>query len=98
MKPRLLALALLALSGCNGIDRLLWGEKKEHPRDPVLIAVSCCREADGSYPATVPSTHIQLCDQVRQANHNNQLINGDAWLAMGTDCGRFGRLGDEYYQ
>lgn len=98
----LLTFAALTLTGCqNGINRILWGPDSapEVKNTSHLITVSCCRDAGQStYPAFVPTAHAEFCEDVRQATRNNQLINGNTYLAMGVDCGHGHHdIGDEYY-
>ncbi len=101
---RIIAAVLMAsvLVGCNGVKRLTDTEPKDSPHKSAFYAVSCCQDYDGagrpSYPSFLPASHIDLCQRVKTANHNDEPINGDIWLALEVDCGHGkGYVGDEYY-
>jgi len=96
------ALILLSfvLIGCQDMHRLIEGKEPEPTSDePTLYVVACCRESEAppTFPSFVPVAHQNLCLTVEEANRKNQLINGDVYLAAYNDCGKFGKIGEEYY-
>lgn len=95
--------AAAVLTGCNGLDRLLGNEDKEKPHGSGgVYVVACCMDnnATGSptYPAFLPASHVATCQQVRAANHRDESIDGNIYLAVGAGCGQGkGYVGDEFY-
>lgn len=94
-------LSVVSMSGCKGIHRLLGTEKQEDHK-PQTFVVACCHDTVGGiaiYPSFVPDSHVQLCQQAESAGRNNQLINGDVYIASHVDCGKWGyKIGDSYYE
>lgn len=105
MKIKMLMLvAIVALSGCTQFKKLTGTEeKKKEDRPSQFYVVSCCMDNASSgtptYPTFLPQSHVDLCKRARTACHDNDCqIDGDTYLPMGVDCGRYPyKIGDQYY-
>ena len=101
LKP--LYLLLLLFMGCRNAQHLLGTDKKEETdRKPNYYVVSCCQDLNNgvlTYPAFLPASQVQLCENVKTADRlNNAHYLGDIYLAMSVDCGRYSyKVGDQYY-
>lgn len=102
MKFAVIIATIFLFAGCKRLDHILGTEKKDPERPHASYVVSCCRDNNNgilTYPSFVPPAHVQLCESARVACRTaNCQINGDTYLPMNVDCGKWGyKIGDEYY-
>lgn len=103
-----LLLLLLGISGCQryhaieGTDVAVATEQKVENRAAAFHVVSCCMDNNETghptYPSFLPDSQVKLCTAAHAACLTNCQIDGEIYLPMGVDCGRYPyKVGDQFY-